>query len=209
MFCSQCGAKNNDTDRFCSSCGSPLLKAAAPKASAPSSPPPPPPPPPPPAYVPPAPHYQQPAGAPPPVYQAQPAYQAPQQQSYAQQPPSGQPATMVADESSRKLYAALAYLFGFLGGNVVLLTQKSDNLLRFHAWQSIITSIVVGAIYIVLGILNTIIALITGNALLSFVLGLLGFATFILFVVLVVKAYQLKRFKLTLIGDFAEKQAGK
>jgi uncharacterized membrane protein len=92
---------------------------------------------------------------------------------------------------------------------VVLLTQKSDGLLRFHAWQSIITSVVVGGIYIVLGILNTIIALITGNALLTFVMGLLGFATFIVFVVLVVKAYQLERFKLPLIGDFAEKQAGK
>jgi len=205
VFCSQCGARNNDTDRFCSSCGSPLLKAAAPQAQA--SAPPPPPPPPVPAYVPPAPHYQPPA--PPPVYQASPAYQAPQQQYYAQPEQPDQPASGVADESSRKLFAVLAYLFGFLGAIVVLFTQKSDSLLRFHAWQSIITSVAVGGIYIVLGILNTIIALITGNALLTFVMGLLGFATFIVFVVLVVKAYQLKRFKLPLIGDFAEKQAGK
>ena len=214
MFCSQCGAKNNDTDRFCSSCGSPLAKAGPAPAQAKASPPPPPvyhapapPPQVPPAYTPPPPPYQQAAPPPlPPQYQAPPDYQ---QQYYGQQGQFGQPGAAVADEGSRKLYAVLAYFFGFLGGIVVLLTQKGDNLLRFHAWQSIITNIVIGALYIVLGILNTIVAIITGNALLSLVMGLLGLATFIIYVVLLVKAYQLQWFKLPVIGSFAEKQANK
>jgi len=99
---------------------------------------------------------------------------------------------------------ALAYLLGPVTGIVLLLTEKKSEYIRFHAMQS---TIVFGAfllIYLVFGIvpvLGWIIAI-----LLSPILTLLSF---VLWLVLMWKAYNGEKYKLPYFGDLAEKQLAK
>lgn len=88
--------------------------------------------------------------------------------------------------------AALSYLLGWLTGIVFLLIEK-EPFVRFHAMQSIIT----------FGIL-TLLALIpvVGWVLSPFVM-IVGF---VLWLVLIFKAYQGEEFALPVIGQFAKKQ---
>ena len=91
--------------------------------------------------------------------------------------------------------AALSYVLGWLTGIVVLLLEK-DPFVRFHAMQSIIT----------FGIL-TILAMVP---FVGWVLSpLVMIVSFVLWLVLIFKAYQGEEFKLPVIGDFAKKQLGK
>lgn len=91
--------------------------------------------------------------------------------------------------------AALSYVLGWLTGIVFLLIEK-DPFVRFHAMQSIIT----------FGLL-TILALVPVIGwVLSPVVMIVGF---VLWLVLIFKAYQGEEFKLPVIGQFAQKQLGK
>ena len=92
--------------------------------------------------------------------------------------------------------AALTYLFGWLTGIVFLLIEKDDKFVRFHAMQSVITF---GGLTVLSFVP------IIGWILSPFLLVL----AFILWLVLIYKAYQGEEFKLPIVGDFAQKQAGK
>ena len=102
------------------------------------------------------------------------------------------------------MMGALAYLLGPVTGIVLLLTEKKSEYIRFHAMQS---TIVFGAfllLYLVFGIvpvLGWIIAI-----LLSPILTLLSF---VLWLVLMWKAYNGEKYKLPYFGDLAEKQLAK
>jgi len=92
---------------------------------------------------------------------------------------------------------------------LVLAPYNQNRLIRFHAFQSIFLNIAWIAIYIVLSIVS--IALLPipfVGAMLSIVLHLgafLGF--FILWLMLMYKAYNRERWVLPFIGPLAEKQA--
>jgi len=92
----------------------------------------------------------------------------------------------------RNTAAALSYGLGWLTGIVFLLIEK-DSFVRFHAMQSVIT----------FGILNLVIFVPLVGWLLS---PLIGIAGFVLWLVLIYKAYQGEEFKLPVIGELAEKQ---
>ncbi|MFO7816614.1 MAG: DUF4870 domain-containing protein [Desulfovibrionales bacterium] len=96
--------------------------------------------------------------------------------------------------------ALLCYVLGWLTGIVFLLLEKENQFVRFHAMQSLVVFL--------------------GLFVLSFVLGwipIIGFLTFIIFplgvilwILLMIKAFQGEKYKLPWAGDFAEKQvAGK
>ena len=91
--------------------------------------------------------------------------------------------------------AALSYVLGWLTGIVFLLIEK-DSFVRFHAMQSVITfgALTVIAIIPVIGWVLSPLVMILG---------------FVLWLVLIFKAYQGEEFKLPVIGDFAKKQLGK
>lgn len=91
--------------------------------------------------------------------------------------------------------AALAYVLGWLTGIVFLMIEK-DSFVRFHAMQSIIT----------FGILTILALLPVVGWILSPLVMIVGF---VLWLVLIYKAYQGEKFKLPVIGDFAEKQLGR
>ncbi|MBF0254562.1 MAG: DUF4870 domain-containing protein [Candidatus Omnitrophica bacterium] len=96
------------------------------------------------------------------------------------------------------LAALLSYLFGIVTGIILYIIERENKFVRFHAMQSILTF---GALF-VLGILLGFIPAI-GLALIP----VLWVLNIVLWVVLMIKAYQGERFKLPVIGDIAEKNS--
>ena len=111
---------------------------------------------------------------------------------------------MAEKTSNENLKGALAYLLGPVTGIVMLLLEKKNEYVRFHAMQS---TVVFGAILllnIVLGIvpvLGWIIALILSP--------IIALVSFILWIVLMWKAYSGEKYKLPYFGELAEKQLEK
>jgi len=93
----------------------------------------------------------------------------------------------------------LCYVLGWVSGLVFILIEKENKLVRFHAMQSII---VFGALTIVSFIFG-LIPVIGG-----FIGGIVGLLGLVLWIVLMVKAYQGTKYKLPLSGDLAEKWVG-
>jgi uncharacterized membrane protein len=99
----------------------------------------------------------------------------------------------------------LCYLFGWVGGLIFLLIEKTNRVVKFNAIQSIALSIALFAVYIVIFILG----LIPGIGILFSLLGLLILLGAIaLWIYLMVSAFQGKLVRLPVIGDFAAQQAG-
>jgi uncharacterized membrane protein len=91
----------------------------------------------------------------------------------------------------------LCYVLGWITGIIFLIIEKQNKFVRFHAVQSIVVfgaytilSIIFNWIPFVGWVLNTI----------------LGIAAFILWVVLMYKAYKGLKYKLPVAGDIAENQ---
>jgi len=91
----------------------------------------------------------------------------------------------------------LCYVFGWVTGIIFLLVEKENKFVRFHAMQSVVTF---------LGL--TIIAIVA--PVIPFFGVVISFLTWpvsiILWVVLMMKAYNGEKYKLPWAGDFAEKQ---
>jgi uncharacterized membrane protein len=115
--------------------------------------------------------------------------------------------------------AVLAYVFNWVSGLAFFLIEKDSRLVRFHAMQSLILSVVffVGmiALYIIWFVLAIVASQISGllGTLVGLVVGLVIFALFIGAVIGwilgMIKAYQGQYFKLPVIGNFAEKFSAK
>lgn len=93
----------------------------------------------------------------------------------------------------------LCYVLFWVSGLVFILLEQENKFVRFHAFQSII---VFGALTVASSILGWI-PIIGG-----FLAGLILLLGFVLWIVLMVKAYQGTRYKLPWSGDLAEKWAG-
>lgn len=115
--------------------------------------------------------------------------------------------------------ALLSYVFNWISGLVFFLIEKDSRLVRFHAMQSLILSIVffVGMIvlYVLWFVLAIIFSQISGllGTLVGLVVGLIIFVYFIACVIGwilgMIKAFQGQYFKLPVIGNFAEKFSAK
>ncbi len=101
----------------------------------------------------------------------------------------------------QNLEGLLCYLVGWITGIVFLIVEKENQFVRFHAIQSIVTfgayTVVSVLVSIVFGFIPFVGAAIS---------WLIGVAALILWILLMVKAYQGKMYKLPVAGDFAEKQ---
>ncbi|HTY44464.1 MAG TPA: DUF4870 domain-containing protein [Patescibacteria group bacterium] len=93
--------------------------------------------------------------------------------------------------------ALLSYLVGFITGIIFYVIEKENKFVRFHAMQSIIAF---GGLFV----LNMVLAFIPfiGWVLMPVV----SIVSLILWILLMVKAYQGESFKLPIVGDMAEKQ---
>ena len=93
----------------------------------------------------------------------------------------------------------LCYVLGWITGLVFFLIEKENKTVRFHAMQSIV---VFGAITVVSIIVSWI-------PFIGYILGiLLSILALILWILLMVKAYQGEKYKVPVAGNIAEKQAG-
>lgn len=91
----------------------------------------------------------------------------------------------------------LCYVGGIIAAIVLLLLEKDNKFVRFHAMQSIITTIAILVISMVIAFIPII------GLILWPIIWLLTTA---LFLFLAYKAYQEELFKVPVIGDFAAKQ---
>ncbi len=114
---------------------------------------------------------------------------------------------------STNVAGLLCYVGGWISGIVFLVIEKKSKLVKFHAWQSIMTfGVLTVAQIIVSGILAAI-AVTTfspGLAVLSGVLGTIVWILIVgLWIALMILAYSGKMWKLPWVGNWAEKQASK
>jgi uncharacterized membrane protein len=94
----------------------------------------------------------------------------------------------------------LCYVLGWVSGLVFILLEAENKFVRFHAMQSIIVFGILSIIGIVFGWIPWF------GWVISSLVGLLGF---VLWIVLMVKAYQGVMYKLPVAGDLAEKWLSK
>jgi len=116
---------------------------------------------------------------------------------YGQQPGGQYPAA--GSGMAENVASGLSYVLTWLTGLIFFLVDKRPEV-RFHAMQSI-----------VYGVLWTLIAVVRPYmpGPIGALLGIVLFAFFIGWIVLMIQGFQGKHFKLPVIGDFAEQQAGR
>ena len=90
----------------------------------------------------------------------------------------------------------LCYVLGWISGLVFLIIEKNE-FVRFHAMQSVLTFGCLTVIGIILGWIPFI------GSVIGTIVWLFSFAVWI---ILMIKAYQGKRFKLPVTGDWADRQ---
>ncbi len=148
--------------------------------------------------------YQQPA-------YGQPGYQVPSygQPGYGQQQQQyGMPAmgasTLGLDPNLAALLSYLLVPFFPIGALIIFFMEKRNLFVRFHAMQSLILGGGLIALWIIVRVLAFI-------PLVGVIVGCLYFlvvlASLVLYIFLMVRAFQGKMFKLPVIGDYAERYA--
>jgi uncharacterized membrane protein len=124
----------------------------------------------------------------------------------AQPPVSGGASTTGLEPN---VAAALAYLAGPFSGALVLVAERSSAAVRFHAWQSILG---LGGLW-ALGMLLYLLAFAalfvsaTGFRVLLWLAVLVWAGWIVLWVICLLKAYQGERWRLPLVGSYAERWA--
>ena len=94
--------------------------------------------------------------------------------------------------------ACLSYVFGLITGIIFYVLEKENKFVKFHAMQSIV---VFGAVF-VLGIILPFIPVVGW-----ILLPIVYIGSVVLWILLMVKAYQGETFKLPIAGDVAEKNS--
>ena len=110
------------------------------------------------------------------------------------------------------LAALLSYVAGWITGLIFFLIEKDNKFVRFHALQSIIVFGALGVVWIAIGMLSGVFAVIRLHFMIPLLMGinaLLSLLGLVLWIVLMVKAYQGELFKLPIVGDIAEKNSEK
>lgn len=102
----------------------------------------------------------------------------------------------------RNVEAAMAYLFAPFTGFLVLYYEKKDSFIRFHAYQSIVFGI---AAFILWQIASITTAVLIGVLLLP----LVSIASFLLWLLLMWKAYNNEEWELPYLGKIARDQMNK
>jgi uncharacterized membrane protein len=94
--------------------------------------------------------------------------------------------------------ALLCYVLGWITGLIFFLVEKDSKFVRFHAMQSIV-------VFGVLTVVNIVLSVIPG---IGWLLGtLLGILAFVLWIILMIKAYQGVKYRIPWAADIADKNA--
>jgi uncharacterized membrane protein len=98
---------------------------------------------------------------------------------------------------TENLESTLCYALGWITGIIFLVLEKENKLVKFHAIQSLITFLGITIVEIVIGVIPYIRNVIN---------PLLGIASLILWIVLLIKTYRGEKFIVPFAGEMAEKQ---
>ena len=93
----------------------------------------------------------------------------------------------------------LCYVLGWVSGLIFILLEKDNRFVRFHAMQSIIVFGTINIAGIIFGWIP-VVGVVVGS--------LVGLLAFVLWIVLMVKAYQGEMYKLPVAGALAKKWLG-
>ena len=152
--------------------------------------------------------YQQQSGYQQGGYQQPPNYQQPYGTPFTATPNANGPTSMGMDAN---VEAGLSYLFSIVGGLIFYFGEKQNRFVRFHAMQSILFNAFWIVLFIVLftvqSLLYATVILIPLGIVFTCLTFLLPLALLVVWIVLMVYAFQGKYFKLPVIGDYAEKYA--
>lgn len=97
------------------------------------------------------------------------------------------------------LASLLCYLLGFVSGIVFILIEKEDREVRFHAYQSTAT-------FLALFVLSVAASVVPFFG--WMIMAVLPLVSLVLWILLMVKAFQGVHYKLPVVGDWAEEAAG-
>ena len=128
--------------------------------------------------------------------------------------PTGQTGTRTTTAGSSSLApnvaGALAYVLGAITGVIFFVIEKENRFVRFHAAQSIAVTIVLTVIGIGLSILSSALVFVPILGLIVALLLSVGllFATFVLWVLLMWRAYQGREWEVPVAGGIARKLMG-
>jgi len=129
------------------------------------------------------------------------------QGTYAPPPAAPVQSTGMTDN----LASALCYLAGWITGVLFLVLDpyNKNKTVRFHAFQSIFLNIAFIPIWIAVVILSFVLAFIPviGHLIILLLYPVMGIGFFILWLLLMYKAYNNEKLVLPIIGPLAEKQA--
>lgn len=122
----------------------------------------------------------------------------------------------------QNLGAMLCYIanfvcyLGLVYSIIVIVTDKTNKLVRFHAFQSVflaICAVVLGIAYGVIAAVIAIIAAVVGDwamlllPLFMLVMAVIGIGLFVFMIIAAIKAYGGETYKIPVVGNFAEKYA--
>jgi uncharacterized membrane protein len=115
--------------------------------------------------------------------------------------------TTATAELSHNVAGLLCYVAWFITGILflILAPYSRQPFVRFHAFQSILASAALFVAWMIISVFALI--PVAGPYLSAALFSLYGLATFVLWLVLMVQAYQGKKWKLPVIGDLAERQS--
>lgn len=104
---------------------------------------------------------------------------------------------------------ALAYVLGPLTGIAFLVLEKENRFVRFHAAQSIAVGVVMIVLSIALSIVSSVLAFIPILGWIIAIVAGLGFAlvTFVLWIMLMLRAFQGRDWQLPVAGKYARQYA--
>lgn len=119
-------------------------------------------------------------------------------------PPQSEKTSMGLEQNTAAL---LSYLFTLVTGLIFYFVEKDNKYVRFHAMQSILYGVAMVVAGILLVILTTVLRYIPfigpmTSMLLSFAYWI---GTVVIWILLMVKAFQGERYKLPVIGNIAER----
>ncbi|MBI4991330.1 DUF4870 domain-containing protein [Candidatus Gottesmanbacteria bacterium] len=108
------------------------------------------------------------------------------------------------NNGNEKIMGAVTYLLGPVTGILFLITEKKNSYIRYHAMQSTVVFGAIVLLYLVLGIIP-----ILGWLLALILSPIITLVSFILWLMLMWKAYSGEKYKLPYFGELAEKQLAK
>jgi uncharacterized membrane protein len=120
-------------------------------------------------------------------------------------PPATSRTTAASAAPMAENIAGMLAYFTIIPAIIFLLIEpyNRNRFVRFHSFQCLFTAAALIVLHIVLSIFVYIVPVLMFG-----LSGLVGLAELALWILLVVKAYQHEMFKLPIVGDLAEKQAG-